>query len=95
MPVGNIQGADALGRLRFLFGFFLVFIVKILRLELRFAEMTLDAVPIEYPKSGPWIHPAKNHHVAGNGFEEQSARMLFVQVVQIRHYGDVQSRFQD
>jgi hypothetical protein len=43
--------------------------------------VAFDAVAVQQPVRGPRVHPAYDHHVAGNRFQEQSARVLRIEVV--------------
>ena len=70
--VGNIQCADSLGRLGFLF--FVCILID--RFQEVFAIMPLDAVAVEQPIGSTRVKPAQNRDVARDRFQEEPARVI-------------------
>ena len=75
------DGADAFGFLLLLTGLLVLIVGG--RLDLALAFVALDAVAVKQPESGPREKPRQHNHVAAERFEEQSPRVLRVEVVQV------------
>ena len=83
VPIRDVHGPDALRWFRLAVLFVILRIGGRGRLELRFAVMALDVDPVEQPESRSWIHPAEHDHVALHGLQEEPARVLGPEVVQV------------
>ena len=85
--------ADGFGLVHRRLGLGLVLIVVVGgRLELRFAEVPLDAVAVEQPEGGARIEPRQHDHVALHGAEEEPAGVVGAEVVEVGHDRDFEVR---